>query len=216
MVRGTLPPLLGRLTAYPPAFRVRQSQSPVGSPVFLCVVVSDSAKDKKEDDPVDSSSLPDLDYESKNADRPVFAVLKNPEDTWDKIFCDVKKAMVIRGHNCVTRIRSIESVRLYLHTNPPLPRFHVSSVVGLSPHRDGVGDWWGAHHRVYIFVCILPRCRAQPVLVVNGRSWCARIRGELTEHRSTPTSRSGGTRHQPRYERTRACTFSASRKFHAT
>lgn len=118
-----------------------------GLPLFF----ADDGSDEKEDGPVDSSNLPDLEYESKNAARPVFAVLDNPEDTWEKVFKDIKKALVICGHNCATLVRGKERVGLQLRdTNPSLPCLRASSAVNPCPHRDVVGDSWVSHHRVYI------------------------------------------------------------------
>lgn len=85
---------------------------------------------------MDSSTLPDLEYESKNAARPVFAVLENPEDTWEQVFKDIKKALIIRGHNCATLVRGRERVGLQLReTNPPLPCLRASAAVNPCPYR---------------------------------------------------------------------------------
>lgn len=62
---------------------------------------------------MDTSNLLDLDYASKNAPAPTFDVLKDesPEDTWARVFRDVKAALVARGHNCGTKVRGLEKVR---------------------------------------------------------------------------------------------------------
>lgn len=76
----------------------------------MCLFWSDVG-DEEEEDQVDSSALPDLEYATKGATAPTFAVLANPEDTWDAVADAIRKALVFLGHNGKVKVMGIDRVR---------------------------------------------------------------------------------------------------------
>lgn len=102
---------------------------------------------------MNTANLPDLDYGSKNDPAPTFATLDNAEDTWEKIFVDIKSTLILRGHHCSTRVRGIERVRCMYCTAHVVPACMYPRSGKLYPQYDRVGDCiiktWSNMQRLY-------------------------------------------------------------------
>lgn len=110
------PPALTRTRSPPTCFEY--------NPALRYPFAGDSGDEEDND-----QNLPDLEYKSKNKVPPVFEVLEEPEDTWNKIYDDVKKALVNLGHNCATKVIGKERVRSDLQGWQSLGRIHNATPV---------------------------------------------------------------------------------------